>query len=200
MSKKLDDLAEFWRVDHEDMFQLDHMGIKKAEFVDFSQVELLDKTTDEYFWKYCFMSGRPMKLRGTIALRSLPAGFALTLFCNVGLMAAPDIAQSFKELVGDQVQLFPVTYHDDPERFFYINMMKMFDCVDFERSGAEYNSKGRPYSIKKLVLRKAAIDPHVDIFTMTFLTGTVIIRDRLRRELLKRHDIRGSVFTPLEVT
>jgi len=190
--------SAFWSIKDAEILQLITIGINPVKFVDFSMVKPLDKITEENFWDFCFMSGRPMRFSGKISIPFLPPGFEWNLFQNVGLLASPEIADTFRELAGHQVQLFPVAYQDAPDRFYYINMVQIFDCVDFERSEATYNDDGKPDSIQEMVLRDNAIDPNAVIFTTTFLTGTVIIRDSLRKELLKRHEIKGSKFVPLQ--
>lgn len=169
--------------------------------VDFSEVECLDGPSKDAFRHRAFKSGQPLRLGGKIRIWDLPDDFDANIFECMGLMVVPEIADTLKQLVPHEIQLFPVACEGDPQRFFYVNLTRTFNCVDEVRSGADYNSRtGKPYSLKQIVLTESAIDKHASIFTINILTGAVIVRDRLRRELLKRHSIRGSSFLPLEST
>ncbi|RYD63043.1 MAG: hypothetical protein EOP84_33995 [Verrucomicrobiaceae bacterium] len=55
-------------------------------------------------------------------------------------IVSEEVADVFRRLAPDDVQLFPVTVGSEPERHFIVNTIKAFDCID------EANCKERqPY-------------------------------------------------------
>jgi hypothetical protein len=134
-------------------------------------------------------------MTGTIRIAFLPPDFQLNMFYHLGLLATPDVVESLMEVAAGDIQLFPVAYENDPERFYYVNLLHSFDCVDLERSGAKYNSRGRPYSVEELVIKRDRVRPHVQIFTEPLLAGVTIVRNSLKAELLRRHELCGTKVT-----
>ncbi|WP_233609780.1 imm11 family protein [Corallococcus sp. AB049A] len=45
-------------------------------------------------------------------------------------IVSEDVADVFRTLAPDDVQLFPVTVEGEPERYFIINTLKIVDCID----------------------------------------------------------------------
>jgi hypothetical protein len=189
--------SKYWEIQNEHDV-LPRKGFDLVNFMNFDEVRFGDGHSERQFHREAFFGGQRLALSGNARIKEMPSGFRFNLFNHLGLLATPEVAATFEKFCPEEIQLFPVAYRTDPRAYVYIHVLNAFDCIDYKSSDAEYNARGRPYSIKKLVLIDSKIDFDVMLFTQTMLSGRQICRRRLKTELLKRHEIRGVKFVPVE--
>nr|WP_244981843.1 DUF1629 domain-containing protein [Corallococcus exercitus] len=83
-----------------------------------------------------FVDGRVLPELEALKTQISHAGKKRTLVL-AGVEEAPigseAVANVFRTLAPEDVQLFPVTVEGEPERYFVVNAIKALDCIDEER-------------------------------------------------------------------
>jgi hypothetical protein len=184
---------KFW-----ELIGMDFQAAIDPSIIDFSDLRFKNDTSLHHFERWYFTGGLRYDMEGEIRTRLDLASLAFNLFEYAGVIADGVFAQIFEKYANDDVQLHPIRNTNSGKKFFYINITKRLDCIDFHSSKIDRNPiTGKPFAAREIVIDERRVGS-AQIFRMTHFTAKTILSVGLRERLLEAGPIRGSHFMPLK--
>lgn len=102
------------------------------------------------------------------------------------------------EIMGENVEYLPVT--GEASKFTIVNVIKVIDALDMEKSDLIYFPDGRIMSKRKIALKFEKIPENVNLFKLTeFPRTTVIVSDNFK-DAVEKNGLKGFAFEKVEVS
>ena len=105
--------------------------------------------------------------------------------------------KALKEVMGDNVEYLPVT--GEASKFTIVNVIKVIDALDMEKSELKIFDDGKIWGYKKLVIKAENVASD-NIFKVTqFPRALVIVSDKFKR-IVEEAGLKGFAFKKAEVS
>jgi len=156
----------------------------------------LHKQDGEKIDEFVFQYGKEVAIDGELFYNIEIQG-AVPDLCFASVNASPvvcqNIANEIKELVNDAVQILPVNVIGCQQKFFIINPLRIFDCIDMTNSQyMEFNQPPLPkHSFIKLIIDESKVSAH--IFRPKNWEIAFIVSDKVKN-ILEKYNMDDIIF------
>jgi len=155
----------------------------------------LSTDPDESFYGEEFTMGIRQTVRGALTVEidydGVPLDFTFAALDAPVVNAT--IAEIFRGVAPNEVQMIPTAVEDKSEPYFILNAVRLIDCIDHERSVIQYwpeddmerpEKAGKPEMVIELRLNQEAIPPGVQVFRVQDWPQ-LIVSEAIKNELVR---------------
>lgn len=105
--------------------------------------------------------------------------------------------KALKQVMGDNVEYLPVT--GEALKFTIVNVIKVIDALDMEKSDLEYFDDGRIFNYTKLVLDSNKLSTNNIFKLVEFPRTDIIVSDKFK-QIVEESGLKGFAFKKVEVS